>query len=890
MIIKEKILNFKVNSLFATLIVALTACSSSNATTTQKTVDATADALNVTTSLVENSVKDSKAECPWGFCYRAKITIKNESNHPIGNGWEMYFSSIHRVLDTLSNKFKITHIDGDLHKITATDKFEGLAAGDSVALEYDAEYWQIVDSDFMPRYYISAPGAEARVIKNTIPNMVDGREDLTIYATPISNDPKKPTQWQRHSGDKTIVASEKTRFDSNKGVSDLGAKGTLAQIIPTPSNMTVQSGFIDISNGLNIVSVEESLPESQIVALNSHLNKMGIAIGKGTAINLVVDPKNKAFKGNKGIKGAYTLNVTDKGINITGFDKEGAFYGVESVAALVSIGSNKLPKVTIKYDAPRFEYRGMHMDVARNFRSKEHVKQFLDQMSAYKMNKFHFHLADDEGWRLQIPGLPELTDVGSNRCHDLTQTKCLLPQLGSGPDTTTSGSGYYTVDDYIEILEYAKNRNIEVIPSMDMPGHSRAAVVSMEARYKKYAAEGDMKAAEMYLLTDQHDQSKYFSVQNYTHNTINPCMESSFVFMDKVISEIVNMHKTAGQPLENYHIGADETSGAWVDSPMCRAMFVNPENNIDSVADLGPYFINRISHILSTKKLNLAAWNDGLKYDGKYMDPTKLAGKTSVYAWGTLFWGGVNDVHTLANDGYDVVIATPDVTYFDFPYEGDPQEPGYYWGTRDTNTRQIFNFMPENMPANAETMLSRDNAPYEYGPNTVALNKGASFKGIQGQIWSEAIRTEEQQDYMAFPRLMALAERAWSKADWELAYDEKKTYKSNIAGFEGTNHMGKRISVRDAEWEVFANTLGHKELAKLDAEGIAYRLPIPGAIIDKKGELIANITFPGLTIQYSNDGKKWLDYDVLSKPQVKPGVYVRSISTKGRVSRTGIVK
>jgi hexosaminidase len=882
-------LNFKLNTLAAALTVALTACATSNATNVQKALDSTASALYVTTSLVENKISDSKADCPWGFCYKAEITIKNNSKHAVNADWAMYFSSIHRILDTRGDAFKITHIDGDLHKISATDKFTGLKAGEAVTLEYDAEYWQIVDTDFMPNYYITAPGAEARVIENTAPAAVDGRIDLTGYAKAISNDPKKPNQWQRHPGDKTVVTSAQTRFEANVDVADLGVNATLGQIIPTPADMTIQSGSINIAAGLHIMAAEKSIPANQIAALNKHFTKLGVTTNAGVAVNVSVNAANKAFI-DKETKGAYTLQVSDSGITVVGADAEGAFYGVESIAALVSIGSDILPKVTVKYDAPRFDYRGMHMDVARNFRSKEQVKEFLDQMAAYKMNKFHFHLADDEGWRLEIPGLPELTDIGAKRCQDLTQTTCLLPQLGSGPDTTTSGSGYYTIADYAEIVAYAQARNIEVIPSMDMPGHSRAAVISMEARYKKYAAEGDMKAAEMYLLTDQYDNSKYLSVQNYTHNTINPCMESSFVFMDKVISEIANIHKSAGQPLTDYHIGADETAGAWVDSPICRAMFVDMSNGIDSASDLGGYFIERISHILAAKNLSLAAWNDGLKHDGKYMDPAKLAGNTAAYAWGTLFWGGVNDAHTLANDGYDVVIATPDVTYFDFPYEADPQEPGYYWGTRNTNSRQVFNFMPENMPANAETMLSRDNGPYEYNADTVALDKGKSFKGIQAHLWSEAIRTDEQQDYMAFPRVLALAERAWKEASWELAYDAKKAYKSNTAGFVGTHHMGKRIAARDAKWEIFANTVGYKELAKLDAAGIAYRLPVPGAMIDKNGLLIANSTFPGLTIQYSNDGKTWMDYDLSSKPKVKAGVQVRTVATTGRPSRAVEVK
>ena len=140
-------------------------------------------------------------------------------------------------------------------------------------------------------------------------------------------------------------------------------------------------------------------------------------------------------------------------------------------------------------DAPRFDYRGVMVDVARNFHSKDAILATLDQMAAYKMNKLHLHLTDDEGWRLEIPGLPELTEVGSNRCFDLEEKSCLLPQLGSGSTSDNFGSGYFSKADYVEILKYAKARNIEVIPEIDMPAHARAAVISMEARYNRLIEE-----------------------------------------------------------------------------------------------------------------------------------------------------------------------------------------------------------------------------------------------------------------------------------------------------------------------------------------------------------------------------------------------------------------
>ncbi|BDU39719.1 beta-N-acetylhexosaminidase [Vibrio nigripulchritudo] len=874
-------MKFKVTA----LTMALALASSGVHAQTQQDLKATADSLNVSTSLVVNQPTDSKAECPWGLCYRAEITITNTSDKAVNKDWDLYFPSIHRVLDTRGDLFTITHIDGDLHRVSPTAKFNGLQPGESVTVEYDAEYWQIVNSDFMPNYYISADGLKGELIKNTAVKEADtGFEDLSGFLTPISNDPADTDQWRRTADDKTNVATAGSRFEKNSDVADLGQAAVSAQIVPTPVELTIQTGTIDIAAGLNIKPINNALRADQVEAVNARLAQLGVATNAGVEVKAISNAGHQAFVGRE-VKGAYTLKVDATGVTVVGRDNEGVFNGLQSLASLVTVGSSELPKVTVDYDAPRFDYRGMHMDVSRNFQTKEQVLKFLDQMAAYKMNKFHFHLADDEGWRLEIPGLPELTGVGAKRCHDLDETTCLLPQLGSGPDAAAEKQ-YYSVADYAEILAYANARNIQVIPSMDMPGHSKAAVVAMEARYKTYAAQGDLAKAEEFLLTDPNDTTKYFSVQNYTNNTINPCMESSFKFMDKVIGEIVAQHNNAGQPLTDYHIGADETAGAWVESPICQQMFAVEWNGINNVEDLGPYFIQRISWILEKYSLTLAAWNDGLKH-GEYINPYTLAGdKTSAYAWSTLFWGGANETHTIANTGYEVVVSAPDTTYFDFPYEVDPAEPGYYWGSRETDTREVFGFMPENLPANSETLTDRMGAPMTYAAaDGVALNK--NFKGIQGHLWSETIRTARQQDFMAFPRLLAMAERAWSKASWELDYDSTITFKTNVDGYVGTSHVD--TATRDAEWEVFANTLGYKEFAKLDQAGVYYRLPVPGAKIEG-GKLVANSAFPGVTIQYSTDGTTWQNYDAANQPAASVGVKVRTVAANGRVGRSIDVK
>ena len=211
---------------------------------------------------------------------------------------------------------------------------------------------------------------------------------------------------------------------------------------------------------------------------------------------------------------------------------------------------NELQRQLVDAGINIIEPLAVSSEYGMTFHSKEAVLRLLDQMAAVKLNKFHFHLSDDEGWRIEIPGLPELTDIGARRCHDLTEQRCLLPQLGSGPFADAQGNGYLTRDDYIAILRYAKARGIEVIPEIDMPAHARAAVISMEARYNRLMKEGKTKEANEYRLVDPTDTSNTTSVQFYDRTSyLNPCLDSSMRFVDKVISEIQAMHQAAGAPL-----------------------------------------------------------------------------------------------------------------------------------------------------------------------------------------------------------------------------------------------------------------------------------------------------------------------------------------------------
>jgi hexosaminidase len=269
-------------------------------------------------------------------------------------------------------------------------------------------------------------------------------------------------------------------------------------------------------------------------------------------------------------------------------------------------------------DAPRFPYRGMHLDVARNFQGKDAVMKLLDVMAFYKLNKFHFHLTDDEGFRIEIDGLPELTEVGARRGHvgdDSDDKGNIVPSFGSGPDpddAASHGNGHYTRAEFIEMLRYAAERHIEVIPAIDMPGHARAAVEAMEARYAKFAAEGDMEKAEEFLLSDLEDTSHYMSVQMWHDNVVNPCRESTYKFLQTVVDDVVSMYAEAGATLTTIHTGGDEVpEGVWEESPSCQALIDQaPGDGVDSVEDLASHFLREFNAIVSTHSLITGGWEE----------------------------------------------------------------------------------------------------------------------------------------------------------------------------------------------------------------------------------------------------------------------------------------
>ncbi|OHX16335.1 family 20 glycosylhydrolase [Chromobacterium sphagni] len=811
----------------------------------------------------------------WASCLKGRLILENKGGQavPAGGGWSLYLHSIRRILKLDTPDFAIRRITGDLYQITPTASFQGLAPGQTLELPLIDEYWILQESDVLPRPYVVVDGQAPAVLQHN-------SSDDASYLLPLTGD-----NWKNPAGELRPLMNMAQRYHSfSQRGAQLSAAQVANRVIPAVRRQQLGGGELLVRGlSLNLSGVSPAQRE----ALEQRAAQLGL---RGDGIGVSGGVVGARLPADIAVSGGYRLLIGQHGVKVEGFDAAGVFYGVQTLLGLLPQGGGQVRWMTAE-DAPRYAHRGFMADVARNFKQPSTVRRLIDQMAAYKLNKLHLHLSDDEGWRLQIPGLPELTDVGARRCHDLTETQCLVPQLGSGP-ANQSGGGYFTRADYISLVSYAQARFIEVIPEFDMPAHARAAVVAMEARYRKLLAQGQPQAAAEYRLLDPQDQSNTLSVQFYDRHTyLNPCVPGSQRFVAKLVSEVASMHRDAGQPLATWHFGGDEAknillgpgfqdvSGGdpgkgkvrmaeqdqpWGRSSACQAMIA--KGQLKSVADLPLNFAREASRIVANQGIaTMAAWQDGVS--GAASSADFATRNTMVTEWDTLYWGAAQAVNGYAAKGFKTVLALPDYLYFDFPYELNPREHGYYWASRDTDSYKVFSFAPDNLPQNAEVMPDRQGQPFAVSSSAAP----AQYAGIQGQAWTEVMRTDQEFETMVYPRLLALAERAWHKAGWERPYTVGETYQLGV-----THLVDKDALNRD--WQQFAAVLGWREAPKLERAGIAYRLPLPAGLSGPNG-LATATEWPGARLEYSYDGRSWQFYSPGQQVQAR---YWRGVSQDGR--------
>jgi len=821
-----------------------------------------------------------------------QFTLSNNGNGELAANWVLYFNQTRTIVDnSVKGDVQVTRINGDFYKVEPSKNYKALAAKGKLTFTFETNAWIIKNADFPCGFYL--------VFKDSL-----GKELPPVVLSNVSYAPlTKTTQTNRVADDGTPIPTAESRYESNKIISEL-ADADISPILPTPLACKKEKGEFIISASTAIYydkDFEKEAQQLQSVLKKLLRNELPLHQGKGTGIEL----RKGAIKLDHNAEGAYALRVAPSGIVISAFSPTGIFYGIQSLRALIptaayakNMGTASIAALSIT-DAPRFEYRGMFLDVARNFQSKESVMKLLDLMSFYKLNKFHFHLMDDEGWRLQIAALPELTDVGSKRGHSKDETEMLNPTCGSGPFADAkqgSGTGFYSKADFIEILKYATDRHIEVIPELDFPGHARAAIVSMKARYNKYI-KSDAKKANEYLLHDPKDASKYHTEQHYNDNVICIAQESTYHFLDTIVGAISQMYQEAGITLKMVHTGGDEVphptlsdpeSGAWVKSPICIE-FMKNSATYKNPRDLFYYYVNRFNKILSARNITTGGWEEiGLRKQivdsVEVIAPNLEFSNAHVvpYIWNTLWgWGNEDRGYKLANANFKIVLSNVSNLYFDLANDKDPLENGYYWGGF-VDLRKVWSFVPFNIGKGINSDRMGHALAADYMKNLTPLTaKGKNnVLGIQGQLWSETVKNKETMEYMIFPRLIALAERAWA-ADpaWTAAKNDEELKKQS-----------------DLQWNSFVNTLGKRDLPRLEYlcndNVLNYRIPLPGAKIDHD-TLYANIEMPGFDILYTtepNKAESWKKYSGPVLLQKGSSVALKARNAKGRESRRCVVK
>jgi hexosaminidase len=798
--------------------------------------------------------------------FSARLTLRNASDLPIAPGWALYFNTCRKALpDTVDAGYAIEHLNGDLFRLTQIGRGPWLP-GQAHEVRYRAEFWAINVTDAPLGFYL-LPGDGGSAVDLGDP-----------FIVPFT----RPEQLHRQAGDRVPLEDAAHRFRQN-AAARLLPREQVGRITPRPLFAQFGADACLLSRDTEVA--HDPALASEAALLRDMLAELPAdAARPRTRVLLELGPV-PAMSHDE----AYLLEIEADAVLVRGATPHGVFNGIQTLAQLLSRATGVVPAGRVR-DAPRFGYRGMMLDVARHFARKETVMRLLDCMARYKLNAFHFHLTDDEGWRLAIAALPELTDIGARRGVAVDGRPCLPPSFGSGAAVEGSaGTGFYSADDFIAILRYAHARHIEVVPEFNMPGHARAAVVAMRARHDRLRAAGDAEGAERYLLSDPDDASVYESVQLWRDNVICIALPSVDRFIDTVVAEVAALYRAAGVPLRAIHTGGDEVpAGAWLGSPRCRQRM--RERGWTDAGPLRADFVQRCRAILARHGLAFAGWEETalmhadaaaaggaqpLVHDPRFAEADA---DVRVYVWNNAWGSGQEDcAYRLANAGCHVVLANAANLYFDLAYAKHPDEPGYYW-PGFVDTRQAFDFCP----LDATLTMRADPMGQPLATQALAamerLQPAARSRiaGLQGQLWGENARTGERVEYFAAPRLIALAERAWSPdPGWRRIADARQ-----------------RAECIEGDWNEFANRLGQRELPGLDRAPLAYgyRLPPPGAMQDA-GAVHANVALPGLALHYTVDGSEPGPY---SPRYLEPvpmaatgGIFkIATFDTRGRKSRT----
>ncbi|AMR31100.1 beta-N-acetylhexosaminidase [Mucilaginibacter sp. PAMC 26640] len=491
-------------------------------------------------------------------------------------------------------------------------------------------------------------------------------------------------------------------------------------IIPEPVKITKHTGVFTLPGA--VVVQAESQPEMTPV-LNLLRSKISTATGKMTvirtsaataALKLIINKKQDAVLGKEG----YFLSVKPKGITISANEPAGLYYGVQTLLQLLPkeiegsvISKNvqwTVPVVDI-YDYPRFAWRGLMFDVSRHFFTKKEVMRYIDDMVKYKFNLLHLHLTDDEGWRIEIKSLPRLTSVGAFNVKREGSFGDFIPPLPGEPRTY---GGFYTQDDIRELVKYGQDRFVNIMPEVDVPGHSLAAV----AAYPQLSA---TPGADKYVVRSGEKIMDWSKPGHpaLVDNTLNPAGEYTYEFLDKVLTEVAQLF-----PFQYIHMGGDECAkNFWEQSDQVKALMA--KEKLTTMEQVQSYFEKRLEKIVESKGKKFMGWDEILEGG--------IGPNAALMSWrGTQ--GGIE----ATKQRHDVVMSPTTFVYLDYMQSDKIMEPVVYATLRLNKTYEF-----EPVP---------DGADAKY------------IKGGQANLWTEQVYNLRQAEYMTWPRGLAVAESVWS--------------------------------------------------------------------------------------------------------------------------------
>jgi hexosaminidase len=505
-------------------------------------------------------------------------------------------------------------------------------------------------------------------------------------------------------------------------------------VIPKPVSVNFLKGVTTLDSKSVIFYTDRQL-QSTAELLSEVFKGSGFAAPKLVFTNNALQPKGIILTLDNSIAEEEGYRLTsEKVVVIAGKTPRGVFYGVQTLYQLMFANQTTkgyaVPSLQIA-DYPRFPWRGMHLDVSRHFFSKEFVKKFIDLIALHKMNTFHWHLVDDQGWRIEIKKYPKLTEVGAWRVDHEDMPWNNRPAQKPGEKATYGG--YYTQDDIREIVAYASQRFITVIPEIEMPAHVTCAI----AAYPQFSCKQQpitVPSGGFWPITDIYCAGN----------------DSTFLFLQDVLTEVMDLF-----PSKYIHVGGDEADKTnWKTCPKCQARIKS--EGLKNVGELQNYFISRIDKFLTSKGRTLVGWDEILEGG--------LADNATVMSWR----GTDGGIHA-ARLNHDVVMTPTQYCYLDYYQSGNKEiEPPAFGGLVDY--KLVYSFEPV--------------------PQALNSTEAKHVLGAQGNLWSEFLTTDSHTEYMALPRMAAMSEVLWTPADMKNEADflRRMQYMYNIYSARGYNY------------------------------------------------------------------------------------------------------